>query len=106
LSRGVSAPVSKRNTEALTSHGMSHVTAKLTLKQGKPVPLLSTKLRQRETRVAAEQTNSLKNFSTNLPSSKLTFGGHTQNMVLMMVKFPTTQVVADNILARLTEKAY
>jgi len=27
-------------------------------------------------------------------------------MVLMMVKLPTTQVVADSILARVTEKAH
>jgi len=35
-----------------------------------------------------------------------TKGGHTQNMVLTMVKFPTMQVVADSILARVTKKAH
>jgi len=39
LSRGVSAPVSGRNTEALTSNSGRQGTAELTLKQGKPVPL-------------------------------------------------------------------
>ena len=32
--------------------------------------------------------------------------GHTQNMVLTMVKFPTMQVAADSILARVTKKAH
>ena len=32
--------------------------------------------------------------------------GHTQNMVLLMVKFPTMQVVAHGILARVAEKSH